>query len=137
MKLLYRTAEWHALAKLRMHTDTTLALLEALTNEFGQLLRQFRDLTCSKFSTFELPREITARKKREISKQSSGKKLEGCQSSSTRMYIILKSLSSDNTCQSKAENQEQSIFLLLSCISLEIMSCLFVPLELQTLIPLS
>ena len=61
MKLLYRTAEWHALAKLRMHTDSTLTLLEELTTEFGKLMRQFRDLTCSQFVTIELPREAAAR----------------------------------------------------------------------------
>src|SRR4051812_36901985 len=65
MKLLYRTAEWHALAKLRMHTDSSLTLLESLTTEFGQLLRQFRDLTCANFNTCELARETAARKRRE------------------------------------------------------------------------
>jgi len=35
MKLLYWTAEWHALGKLRMHTDTTLERLRHLTKEFG------------------------------------------------------------------------------------------------------
>lgn len=61
MKLLYRTAEWHALAKLRMHTDASLQRLESLTKEFGLLMRQFRDLTCSQFETVELPRELAAR----------------------------------------------------------------------------
>jgi hypothetical protein len=61
MKLVYRTAEWHALAKLRMHTDTTLLHLESLTKEFGHLMRHFRDHTCSQFQTVELPRELAAR----------------------------------------------------------------------------
>jgi hypothetical protein len=61
MKLLYRTAEWHALAKLRMHTDATLDHLESLTKEFGRLMRHFRDVTCSQFQTVELPRELAAR----------------------------------------------------------------------------
>jgi len=68
MKLLYRTAEWHALAKLRMHTDSTLTLLEELTTEFGKLMRQFRDLTCSQFATIELPREAAARTRVQTSK---------------------------------------------------------------------
>ena len=70
MKLLYRTAEWHALAKLRMHSDSTLLLLEELTTEFGQLIRQFRDLTCAQFKTVELPRETAARKRRHAKQQS-------------------------------------------------------------------
>ncbi|KAF9440213.1 hypothetical protein P691DRAFT_650309, partial [Macrolepiota fuliginosa MF-IS2] len=35
LKLLYRVAEWHGYAKLRMHTDTTLSRLEHLTRELG------------------------------------------------------------------------------------------------------
>src|SRR5216683_3967435 len=52
MKLLYQTAEWHALAKLRVHTDTTLEHLHRLTKEFSCLMWQFRDQTCSQFDTF-------------------------------------------------------------------------------------
>jgi hypothetical protein len=63
MKLLYRTAEWHGFAKLRMHTQTTLEHLDSLTNEYGRLMRNFRDLTCLQFDTGELPREVEARKR--------------------------------------------------------------------------
>ena len=63
MKLLYHTAEWHSFAKLRMHTTLTLKHLEALTKEFGRLMRQFRDLTCLQFETVELPHEVRARKR--------------------------------------------------------------------------
>ena len=64
MKLLYRMSEWHALAKLRMHTEPSLELMEECTKELGVLLRQFRQLTCTKFSTVELPREADARIRR-------------------------------------------------------------------------
>lgn len=69
MKLLYRTSEWHALAKLRMHTDQSLDLLEELTTEFGDLMRRFRDVTSSQFATMELPREMAARNRRETQKE--------------------------------------------------------------------
>jgi len=62
LHLLYKAAEWHALAKLRIHTDSTLDLLEAVTREFGRLMRQFRDKTSDEFDTMELPRETSARK---------------------------------------------------------------------------
>ena len=58
MGLLYQTTEWHALAKSRMHTDSTLEHLHYLTKEFGHLMWQFRDQTCSKFDTIELPHEV-------------------------------------------------------------------------------
>ena len=64
LRLLYKTSEWHALAKLRMHTDSTLRLLEAVTREFGYLMRQFRDKTSDEFNTVELPRETSAQKGR-------------------------------------------------------------------------
>ena len=47
-----------------MHTDTSLNLMEEYTGELGELLRQFRRLTCSQFSTVELPREADARVRR-------------------------------------------------------------------------
>ena len=65
--LLYRTAEWHAFAKLRLHTETTLQHLERLTTELGQLMRKFRDITQSRFATFELQKETGARKRRQKS----------------------------------------------------------------------
>ena len=69
MTLLFRTAEWHAFAKLRLHTESTLQHLERLTTELGQLTRKFRDTTQSAFATVELPKETEARKRR----QNSGK----------------------------------------------------------------
>ena len=71
MTLLYRTAEWHAFTKLRMHSDCTLAHLKLLTKEFGLLMRQFRDLTCSQFKTMELPHEVAAQNQRAQPKTSS------------------------------------------------------------------
>jgi len=62
LRLLYKAAEWHALAKLRIHTDSTLDILEAVTREFGRLMRQFRDKTLENFDTVELPRETGAKK---------------------------------------------------------------------------
>lgn len=61
LRLLYKAAEWHALAKLRLHTDSTLNLLEAVTKELGYLMRQFRDKTSDEFHTVELPRGANAR----------------------------------------------------------------------------
>jgi len=60
MRLLYWTAEWHTLAKLRMHMDTTLEHLHHLTKEFGCLMWQFRDQMCFQFNTVELPYEVAA-----------------------------------------------------------------------------
>ncbi len=71
MTLLYRTAEWHGLAKLRMHTDSSLQLLQSLTEEFGLLMRNFHELTSSDFITLELPKEKNARNRKKEKKANS------------------------------------------------------------------
>lgn len=68
MRLLYRMSEWHGLAKLRLHTDITLALFESVTKEMGDLLRKFRDFSDEHYATQELPREMEARTRREREK---------------------------------------------------------------------
>ncbi|KAF8958641.1 hypothetical protein BDZ97DRAFT_1906426 [Flammula alnicola] len=48
---------------------STLDLLEELTSEFGRLIRQFHDLTCSEFAKVKLPHETAARNRRQAQKQ--------------------------------------------------------------------
>jgi len=43
-----------------MHTEDSLKLMEENTKELGDLLHQFQNLTCSQFSTVELPQEADA-----------------------------------------------------------------------------
>jgi hypothetical protein len=71
MKLLFTMAHWHALAKLRMHNDLSLDLMDAVTVSLGKALRTFRDTTCSVFHTKELRREYNARIRREAKKSAS------------------------------------------------------------------
>jgi hypothetical protein len=63
--LLFRLAEWHALAKLRLHTDDSLDKLDEALNALGKQLRRFQQFTCSAFQTMELPREVAARQRRQ------------------------------------------------------------------------
>ena len=69
--LLFTTAEWHTLAKMRLHTDSTLAWLDESTKAFGKQIRHFQSHTCSFFDTRELPQEEAARsrcqKKKKVS----------------------------------------------------------------------
>lgn len=53
-----------AFAKLRIHTETTLKMFESTTILLGQEIRRFRDKVCPKHKTVELPREETARIRR-------------------------------------------------------------------------
>ncbi|KAF9051319.1 hypothetical protein BJ165DRAFT_1341064, partial [Panaeolus papilionaceus] len=70
--LLYCMAKWHSLAKMRMHTDRTISILQALSKELGTQLRQFRDTTCMEFRTMELPKEAAARARREAAASAAG-----------------------------------------------------------------
>lgn len=68
LQLLSVCAQWHGLAKLRMHTDHTLKLLNITTVALGQKFRAFANDTCSAFNTRELQREVEARARRQASK---------------------------------------------------------------------
>ncbi|KAJ3741036.1 hypothetical protein DFH05DRAFT_1528856 [Lentinula detonsa] len=89
MKLLYRTAEWHALAKLRVQTDRTLETLQKLTEEFGKLMRQFRDLCNDNFQTFELPKEQVNRNRRNAEKAAAGGAVPNVQQGKRRKTLNL------------------------------------------------
>ncbi|KZP19824.1 hypothetical protein FIBSPDRAFT_665092, partial [Athelia psychrophila] len=65
LKLLFTCNHWHGLAKLRMHIDPTLTLLEREAEHLGAQLRQFADETCAMFETEELKCEVDARHRRE------------------------------------------------------------------------
>jgi hypothetical protein len=64
LRLLFLCAQWHGLAKLRLHNDHTLDLLDKTTKELGIRFRAFADHTCQAFNTRELKREAEARQRR-------------------------------------------------------------------------
>ena len=66
LHLLFLCAKWHSLAKLRLHTDHTLHLLEETTTELGVAFREFAEKTCTAFNTRELKRESEARRRRQL-----------------------------------------------------------------------
>jgi hypothetical protein len=64
LQLLFVAAHWHGLAKLRLHHDLTLDLMDAVTVSLGEKLREFKQNTCSAFVTHELQQEFSARIRR-------------------------------------------------------------------------
>ena len=63
LTLLFHLAEWHALAKLRIHTEDSLKLLELSLKQLTKQLRRFVKVTCAAFETKELPVEAAARRR--------------------------------------------------------------------------
>jgi hypothetical protein len=74
-KLLFVAAQWHGLAKLRLHTDATLDIMDNVTMVLGKILRAFQKGTGAYFETLELKRERDAQIRREQKKKNSGRNI--------------------------------------------------------------
>jgi len=70
--LLFTLCTWHAYAKLRMHTSSTLNGLKSTTRMLGIQLRYFAKNICVLYDTAELPREEAARTRRRANASKKG-----------------------------------------------------------------
>ncbi|KIK46533.1 hypothetical protein CY34DRAFT_62856, partial [Suillus luteus UH-Slu-Lm8-n1] len=70
MDLLFTMAHWHGLAKLRMHSDLTLQILDKLTTDLGDRFREFKAKVCPAYKTQELDREVDSRSRRQTKEAS-------------------------------------------------------------------
>ncbi|KAG8914468.1 hypothetical protein FRC02_004978 [Tulasnella sp. 418] len=77
LRLLYIIARWHGLAKLRLHTESTLHLLDLTTTALGREIRHFASQTCLAFETKETPKEYAARTRRKTKRQAMLKTVTG------------------------------------------------------------
>ena len=59
--LLFDLTTWHAYAKLRLHTDTSLGFFATATHILGATMRRFVKRTCAAYDMRELPHEMAAR----------------------------------------------------------------------------
>jgi hypothetical protein len=55
---------WHGLAKLRMHSDLTLDIMDQVTTTLGYQFHTFNTQVCSVYDTRELCQEVDACKQR-------------------------------------------------------------------------
>ncbi|KIK14867.1 hypothetical protein PISMIDRAFT_39527, partial [Pisolithus microcarpus 441] len=55
--LLFHLSEWHALVKLQIHLDDSLARLDEALKRLAAEIRRFQQTTCDAFKTHELPSE--------------------------------------------------------------------------------
>ncbi|KAG2346750.1 hypothetical protein BDR05DRAFT_974360 [Suillus weaverae] len=65
MDLLFIMAHWHGLAKLHMHSDLTLDILDQQTTDLGEQFCQFKAKVCSAYHTQELEHEAAARSRQQ------------------------------------------------------------------------
>lgn len=60
MDTLFDFSVWHAFAKSRMHTESSLRVFDSITTSLGQQLRRFSKHVCLKFTTKETPAEMAS-----------------------------------------------------------------------------
>ncbi|KAF8460696.1 hypothetical protein JB92DRAFT_3137451 [Gautieria morchelliformis] len=65
LDVLWEVCQWHGLAKLRLHTETTLARLDGATTTLGKQFHRFIGEVCYHMETFETPSEVQARQRRQ------------------------------------------------------------------------
>ncbi|KAJ3002922.1 hypothetical protein NUW54_g5587 [Trametes sanguinea] len=63
--LLFELVNWHALAKLRLHTEVTVDIFRAATSHMYAAVRTFARTTCKSYTTHELKKEAQARARRQ------------------------------------------------------------------------
>jgi len=90
LNLLYTLATWHALAKLRLHTEWSVAYLEDMTKSLGSKLRAFVKTTCEVYDTKELPREVAARGRRKAASAARKPRTSHIQSSARKKVFSLR-----------------------------------------------
>ncbi|KAG2090034.1 uncharacterized protein F5147DRAFT_586925 [Suillus discolor] len=57
-------AHWHGLAKLQMHSDLTLEIMDQVTSALGQQFCQFKTTVCADYVTHKLRQEVECRARR-------------------------------------------------------------------------
>jgi hypothetical protein len=82
LDLLYLCVYWHGLAKLRMHTDSSLTELDTATKALCNCIRHFAVVVCPHYDTFELPSELAARKREEVRRDKTRKGVASGETSS-------------------------------------------------------
>ena len=60
MDLLFELTTWHALAKLRLHTESMVCALKTSMTRLGIALQNFQSTICAEFETQDLPSEEAA-----------------------------------------------------------------------------
>ena len=88
LDLIFILSTWHAYAKLRLHTDHTLASFDALTRPLGAALRHFSGKFSDGFNTKELPKEADARKRQAATGKTNRKASHGKASFNLSTYKL-------------------------------------------------
>lgn len=106
LDLLFIMAHWHGLAKLRMHSDLTLEILDKQTTHLGEIFRHFKTKVCTAYHTQELDREVDARSRRQT--KDAIRRTEGSVPNGVGQRIAAQKRVGDNAKGKQKANFEQS-----------------------------
>lgn len=112
-KLLFELNTWHSLAKLRLHTQTTVNDLEHATTRLGNVMRKFQKNVCSAYTTVELPSEEAARVRRQASAAKKATQSQPTKTKQTLPSTIQKkktSLTKDGGAPGQTKSRRQRTF---------------------------
>jgi hypothetical protein len=79
---------WHALAKLRMHTDSSLALLDEVTTGLGYALRHLATTVSSNFPTCETPAEYAKCQRTSSTSTTQGRQPKGLNLCTIKLHSL-------------------------------------------------
>lgn len=88
LDLVFLLATWHALAKLGMHTDISLNLLDIATTALGAGSWYFVGITCPEFKTVETSAEYSKRRRRQTASMYQSQKSTGRQPKTLSLKTI-------------------------------------------------
>jgi len=100
-------SHWHGLAKLRMHSELTLEIMDEVTSAVGRQFRAFKATVCSSFETHELRQEVEARARRaanHTAKQAGAQKGKGRARNLEQQEMLGSQISPDNVRRIKVFN---------------------------------
>jgi len=100
-------AHWHGLAKLRIHSEWTLDIMDKVTSAVGQQFHDFKATVCLAYATRELHQEVEARARRnakQAAKQAGGQKTKHCSSLVEQGETVLLETSRKNAQRTKTFN---------------------------------
>ncbi|EIW62285.1 uncharacterized protein TRAVEDRAFT_118034, partial [Trametes versicolor FP-101664 SS1] len=67
-RMLFCLATHHAMAKLRLHSDSMLTIFDRVTCRLGEAMLTFASKVCPEYNTCELDKELATRQRRKAKK---------------------------------------------------------------------
>lgn len=105
-------AHWHGLAKLRLHSDFTLRIMDDVTSAVGRQFRAFKATVCLAYDTSEIPLSYLRRQRLALNAKTDKQRMQSARQWATSNQGLLSKMSG---------TKKNSIFRLTNSMPWEIM----------------